>query len=262
MNGAGRVLSTLAGIVYAMILAPIVVVVALAFSADDFIVFPPSGYSLRWFQALAGNGPLLDALLLSAQIACVVTALSLLLGVPAALSLNKGSFPGREALQGFFLAPLLLPTLIIGLALLLFFTPLHLTATLPGLVLGHMIVTLPFVIRMMTTAFSTLPDDIEAAAATLGATPWRVVRRVTLPLAAPGLVACGALSFLLSFDETVISLFIAGPRASTLPVEMVRYVEGRTDPLVAALSVVLIAATLLIVILVERLVGVARAVGN
>ncbi|HEY9347523.1 MAG TPA: ABC transporter permease, partial [Inquilinus sp.] len=169
MNGAGRVLCTLAGIVYAMILAPIVVVVALAFSADDFIVFPPSGYSLRWFQALAGHGPLLDALLLSAQIACVVTALSLLLGVPAALALNKGSFPGREALQGFFLAPLLLPTLIIGLALLLFFTPLRLTATLPGLVLGHMIVTLPFVIRMMTTAFSTLPDDIEAAAATLGA---------------------------------------------------------------------------------------------
>jgi putative spermidine/putrescine transport system permease protein len=125
-----------------------------------------------------------------------------------------------------------------------------------------MIVTLPFVIRMMTTAFSTLPDDIEAAAATLGATPWRVVRRITLPLAAPGLVACGALSFLLSFDETVISLFIAGPRASTLPVEMVRYVEGRTDPMVAALSVVLIAATLLVVVLVERLVGVARAVGN
>jgi putative spermidine/putrescine transport system permease protein len=262
MNGAGRTLSILAGIVYAMILAPIVVVVALAFSADDFIVFPPSGFSLRWFQQLATNGPLLGALWLSVQIACVVTVLSLLFGVPAALALNKGRFPGQEALKGFFLAPLLLPTLITGLALLLFFTPLHLTATLPGLALGHMTVTLPFVIRMMTTAFSTLPDDIEAAAATLGATPSRVVRRVTLPLVTPGLVACAALSFLLSFDETVVSLFLSGPRASTLPVEMVRYVEGRTDPLVAALSVVLIAATLIIVVLVERLVGVARAVGH
>ena len=121
---------------------------------------------------------------------------------------------------------------------------------------------MPFVIRMMTTAFSTLPDDVEAAAATLGAPPWRVVRRVTLPLAAPGLIACSALSFLLSFDETVISLFISGPRASTLPVEMVRYVEGRTDPMIAALSVLLIAATLAIVMLVERLVGVARAVSQ
>jgi putative spermidine/putrescine transport system permease protein len=262
MNGAGPVLSTLAGIAYVLILAPIVVVVALAFSADNFILFPPSGYSLRWFRQLATNAPLLNALLLSVQIACVVTVLSLLIGVPAALALDKGRFRGRDALMNFFIAPLLLPTLLTGLALLLFFTPLRLTATLPGLMLGHMTITVPFVIRMMTTAFSTLPDDIEAAAATLGAKPWRVVWRVTLPLATPGLIACACLSFLLSFDETVISLFIAGPRASTLPVEMVRYVEGRTDPLIAALSVLLIVATLIVVVVVERLVGVARAVGR
>lgn len=262
MNGAGRVLSSLAGLVYVLILAPIAIVVALAFSADNFILFPPSGYSLRWFRALSAHGPLLSALWLSVQIASVVTLLSLVIGVPAALALAKGRFSGRDALTNFFLAPLLLPTLITGLALLLFFTPLRLTATLPGLVLGHMTVTVPFVIRMMTTAFSTLPDDIEAAAATLGARPWRVVRRVTLPLATPGLIACACLSFLLSFDETVISLFLSGPRAATLPVEMVRYVEGRTDPLVAALSVVLIVATLIVVVIVERLVGVARAVGK
>jgi putative spermidine/putrescine transport system permease protein len=262
MNGAGRVLATLAGLVYALILAPIAIVVALAFSADNFILFPPSGYSLRWFRALSAHGPLLSALWLSVQIASVVTLLSLVIGVPAALALAKGRFSGRDALTNFFLAPLLLPTLITGLALLLFFTPLRLTATLPGLVLGHMTVTVPFVIRMMTTAFSTLPDDIEAAAATLGARPWRVVRRVTLPLVTPGLIACACLSFLLSFDETVISLFLSGPRAATLPVEMVRYVEGRTDPLVAALSVVLIVATLIVVVIVERLVGVARAVGR
>ena len=262
MTGAGRVLSSFAALVYVLILAPIVVVVMLAFSADNFILFPPSGYSLRCFNQLASNGPLLTALWLSVRIAAVVTLLSLAVGVPAALALAKGRFVGKDALTGFFLAPLLLPTLITGLALLLFFSPLKLTATLPGLVLGHMTVTVPFVIRMMTTALANLPDDIEAAAATLGATPWRVVRRVTLPLATPGLIACACLSFLLSFDETVISLFIAGPRASTLPVEMVRYVEGRTDPLIAALSVVLIVATLAVVLVVERLVGVARAVGK
>ena len=262
MTGAGRVLSSFAALVYILILAPIVVVVMLSFSADNFILFPPSGYSLRWFRQLAGNESLLAALWLSVRIAAVVTLLSLAVGVPAALALAKGHFPGKDALTGFFLAPLLLPTLITGLALLLFFSPLRLTATLPGLVLGHMTVTVPFVIRMMTTALANLPDDIEAAAATLGATPWRVVRRVTLPLATPGLIACACLSFLLSFDETVISLFIAGPRASTLPVEMVRYVEGRTDPLIAALSVVLIVATLAVVLVVERLLGVARAVGK
>lgn len=262
MTGAGRVLSSVVAVIYALILAPIVVVVMLAFSADNFILFPPSGYSLRWFQQLAGNRQLLAALWLSVQIAAVVTLCSLAIGVPAALALAKGRFAGKGALTSFFLAPLLLPTLITGLALLLFFSPLKLAATLPGLVLGHMTVTVPFVIRMMTTALANLPDDIEAAAATLGARPWRVVRRLTLPLAAPGLIACACLSFLLSFDETVISLFIAGPRASTLPVEMVRYVEGRTDPLIAALSVVLIVATLVVILVVERLVGVARAVGR
>ncbi len=262
MNGAGRGLSLLAGGVYALILAPVVVVVALAFSADNFIVFPPSGFSLRWFRALAGNAPLLAALGVSVQVACAVTLLSLVIGVPAALALAKGRFRFREALTGFFLAPLLLPTLITGLALLLFFTRLRLTATLPGLALGHMTVTVPFVIRMMTTAFATLPHDIEAAAATLGAAPWRVLRRVTLPLALPGVIACACLSFLLSFDETVISLFLSGPRAATLPVEMVHYVEGRTDPLIAALSVVLIIFTLIVVVAVERLVGVARAVSK
>lgn len=261
-DGAGPVLATTAGLVYLFLLGPIVVVVAIAFSADSFILFPPSGLSLRWFRALAENGPLLAALRLSAVLALVVTALSLLVGVPAALALAKARFPGREAVRGFLLAPLLLPTLIVGLALLLALTPLRLTATLPGLALGHLTVTVPFVVRMMTTALAGLPDDVEAAAATLGAGPWRVLRRVTLPLAAPGLIACAALSFLLSFDETVISLFLSGPRASTLPVEMVRYVEGRTDPLVAALSVVLIAATLVVVVAVERLVGVARAVGR
>jgi putative spermidine/putrescine transport system permease protein len=262
MTGAGRMLSLIASISYALILSPIVVVVVMAFSADSFILFPPSGFSLRWFKTLVANVPLMKALGLSVQIAFVVTFSSLLVGVPAALALEKGEFRGREAVRGFFLAPLLLPTLITGLALLLFFTPLKLTATLPGIALGHMTVTVPFVIRMMSTAFATLPENVEAAAATLGAPPWRVVWRVTLPLAARGLIACSALSFLLSFDETVVSLFVSGPRATTLPVEMVRYVEGRTDPMIAALSVLLIAGTLAVVIVVERLVGVTRAVGQ
>jgi putative spermidine/putrescine transport system permease protein len=260
MSGAGPVLSTLAGIVYALILAPIIVVVTLAFSADNYLIFPPSGFSPRWFALLASNAPLLAALRLSFTIATVVALLSLAIGVPAALALSKARFRGRETVRAVFLAPLLLPTLITGLALLTFFTPLRLTATIAGLALGHMTITLPFVVRMMTTALATLPPDIEAAAATLGASPWRVIRRVTLPLAAPGLIACAALSFLLSFDEIVISLFVAGPRAATLPVEMVRYVESRTDPLIAALSTALIAGSLIVVVLVERLVGVARAV--
>jgi putative spermidine/putrescine transport system permease protein len=261
-EGAGPVLGGAAALVYALLLAPVAVVAFIAFSADSFIVFPPSGYSLRWFERLWAHPGLMAALRLSLTLAVVVTAASLLVGVPAAYVIARGRAPFASALKAFFLAPLLLPTLVLGLALLIALQPLRLIATLPGLALGHMLITVPFVIRLMTTTFSTLPDEVEAAAASLGATPWRVFRRVTLPLAAPGLAAAAFLSFLLSFDENVISLFISGPRASTLPVEMVRYVEGRTDPLVAALSVVLIALTLGVVLLVDRIAGLTKVVGR
>ena len=259
---AGPLLKVLAALVYALLLAPVVIVVVISFSADSFIVFPPSGFSLRWYERAFANPVLMQGLQLSALLALVVAMLSLLVGLPAAYAISRGSVPGAAALKAFFLAPLLLPTLVIGLALLMTLQPWRLTATLPGLALGHMVVTVPFVIRLMVTTFSTLPEEVEAAAASLGASPWRVFRRVTLPLALPGLGASAFLAFLLSFDETVISLFLSGPRASTLPVEMVRYVEGRTDPLVAALSVILIVGTLGVVLIVERLVGVVRVIGR
>ncbi|HRD78775.1 MAG TPA: ABC transporter permease [Hyphomicrobiaceae bacterium] len=259
---AGPLLKVLAVLVYALLLAPVAIVLVISFSADTFIVFPPSGYSLRWYERVFANQVLMQGLKLSAILALVVAGLSLLVGLPAAYAIARGLVPGAAVLKAFFLAPLLLPTLVVGLALLMALQPWRLTATLTGLALGHMVVTVPFVIRLMVTTFATLPQEVEAAAASLGATPWRVFRRVTLPLALPGLAASAFLAFLLSFDETVISLFLSGPRASTLPVELVRYVEGRTDPLVAALSVILIAGTIGVVLIVERLVGVVRVIGK
>ncbi len=261
-EGAGPVLGGLAAAVYLLLLAPVIVVIFISFSADSFIVFPPSGYSLRWYERLFASEALMRGLRLSLVLAAIVTTLSLLAGVPAAYAIARDKIPAARVLKAFFLAPLLLPTLVLGLAMLMALQPWRLTATLTGLALGHMVVTVPFVIRLMVTTFSTLPKEAEAAAASLGATPWRVFRRVTLPLALPGLGASAFLAFLLSFDETVISLFLSGPRASTLPVEMVRYVEGRTDPLIAALSVLLVAGTLVIVLLVDRMAGLAKVVGR
>ncbi len=262
MTRTGPVFRALVAAVYAFLLAPIVFVTLISFSADSFIVFPPSGWSTRWYAALAANDKILEAMRVSLVVGAAATTLALALGVPAAWALARGAFRGRELLFSAFTSPLVLPTVVIGLAVLLFFTRLGLVATHGGLVLGHLIVTLPFTIRILVTAFSTLPPDVEDAAATLGAAPWRVFRRVTLPLALPGLAAAAALAFLISFDEVVISLFLSGPRLQTLPVEVFHYVERRTDPLVAALSVVLIAVTAAIVLAVERLVGVLRAVGR
>jgi putative spermidine/putrescine transport system permease protein len=247
---------------YALLLAPAVLVCIISFSAGDFLTFPPPGLSLRWYAALIDNATLMQALRNSATLAAGVACIALLAGMPAAYAIARLDFPGRNAMAALLMAPLLLPTLVLGLALLLALQPVKLAATWPGLLLAHSMVAIPFAVRIMITAFGAVPKDLEEAAWTLGATPFRAALRVTLPLAAPGAIAAAALCFLVSFDETVISLFLVGPRLSTLPVEMFRYAENRTDPLVAALAMTLIGVALAVVLLVERLVGFRRAVGR
>ena len=245
---------------YGFMLAPLCVVVVLSFTSGPYLSFPPPGFSLRWYGALAANAEVLRAAGTSLVLAGIVTAVALLAGLPAALAVARGIAPRWVA--GALSLPLLLPTLVIGLGLLMVLQPLGLLATWPGLALGHLAVVLPFVVRLMAGAFANLPAQLDEAAATLGARPLQVFVHVTLPLAAPGALAAATLSFLLSFDETVISLFLVGPRLTTLPVALFHYAETRVDPLLAALAVVLIGMALAIVLLVDRLVGFTRTVGR
>jgi putative spermidine/putrescine transport system permease protein len=250
------------GAIYAFIFLPLVLVVAISFSDDTFLRFPPSGWSLRWYEALLANPKFLGAAGVSLTVALIVVAVSLAVGVPAAMALAKGRLPGTPVLETLLLSPLILPTIVLGLAILLVFSQFRLAATYPGLVLAHLTITLPFTVRILTTSLRNLPPDIEAAAGTLGAGPWQVFRYVTLPLLMPGVLAAAALSFILSFDEVVISLFVVGPRLSTLPVEIYRYVHERTDPFVAAVSVTMIVITTLVVLILDRTVGLMRSLGK
>ena len=256
------VMRLFATIGYLILLSPALVVLIVSFSSGNYLNFPPPGFSLRWYEALFINAQLMSALGPSVVLAALVAALSLLIGAPAAYAIARLRFPGSGVVAGLMAAPLLLPTLVLGLALLLAFQPLRLAATWPGLILAHLLVALPFAMRIMVQAFSTVPTDVEQAAWTLGATPLRAAIRVTLPMAAPGAIAGAALAFLVSFDETVITLFLVGPRLTTLPVEMFRYAESRSDPLVAALAMALIVVALVVVLCVERLVGFQRALGK
>jgi putative spermidine/putrescine transport system permease protein len=255
-------LRVFAAIGYAVLLSPAVLVLVLSFSAGDFLTFPPPAFSTRWYVALVHNGVLMSALGTSAILAAVVAVVALVAGAPAAYAIGRLEFPGRGALAALLTAPLLLPTLVLGLALLLVLQPLGLAATWTGLVLGHCLIAIPFAVRIMTTAFASVPKELEAAAWTLGATPFQAAIRIILPNAAPGVIAAGVLTFLVSFDETVISLFLVGPRLTTLPVEMFRYAEHTADPLIAALAMSLIAFAVLMVVLVERLMGFTNAIGR
>jgi putative spermidine/putrescine transport system permease protein len=259
MKGLGRAVIVL---LYAFLLAPLAVVLLTSFSNDGFLSFPPRHWGIAGYRALLDNGPFQAGLQRSLVLAATVTLATLLIGTASAFAIARYSFRGRGALLAIFTAPLLMPTIVLALALLLVFARIGLLATFPGLVLGHCLVALPYVIRIVLTALRGIPPALEDAAATLGAKPFQVFCRVTLPLMLPGLVAASALAFLASFDEVVISLFLVGPRVTTLPIEVFHYVEYRADPQVSALSVVLIGFTVLLIVVVERSLGVMRALGR
>ncbi|MEO3433722.1 ABC transporter permease [Inquilinus sp. CAU 1745] len=252
----------LVGLLFIFLLAPVLLVFPMSFSGDPYLSFPPSSWSLRWYQELPTNSVLVGAFWTSLSLAAVVTLLSLAIAIPAAYAITRISFPGREPLFALFTAPLLLPTIVLGLAILIVFVEINLVATFHGLILAHLVITLPYALRVLATALGTLPPSVEEAASTLGAHSLTVFRRITLPLMTPGIVAASALCFLVSFDEVVISLFVVGPSITTLPVELYRYVDTRSDPLVAAASVFLIVGTIGIIMIVERSMGLNKALNK
>lgn len=246
-------------LLYLFLLAPIIIVVVISFDTQSFLSFPPQGFTLDWYARLADNASFVRGFQVSLVVASCTCLLATVVGVPAALALSRRRFRGRGALTSLFVAPLMVPTVVLGLALLLVLSPLALTGSYPGLVLAHLAITIPYVVR--TTSMSLLTTDAacEEAAKILGANSLNVFRRVTFPLIRPGVLAGAVIAFLISFDEAVISLFVVGPSATTLPVEIFRYVQFRTDPQVAALSSVLIAISLVLVVVVERAIGLRRA---
>ena len=250
----------LVALLLVFLLAPLIVVVLMSFSNDALLAFPPAQWGFGGYRALYANAAFRAGLAVSVVLGLVVTAIALACGTAAAFAIARFRFAGSGALLALFTAPLLLPGIILGLGLLLVFARLGWLATWPGLVVGHLLVALPYVIRVVLTALRGIDATFEEAAATLGAAPRRVFTRITLPLMLPGLVAAAALSFLASFDEVVISLFLVGPRLTTLPIEVYHAIEYRADPQISALSVVLIALTTLLVVITERSLGLLRAV--
>lgn len=246
-------------LLYLFLLGPLIVIVIVSFNADAYLSFPPEQWSLRWYGDLLANAAFVEGFRVSLVLASATTVVATAIGVPAAMAISRHRFPGRELMISFFTSPLMAPGVVLGLGLLLVFSRLRLTATYPGLLAAHLVITVPFVIRTVATSLSTVVLDYEEAAQSLGATPWRTFWRITLPLVMPGIVAGAAIAFIVSFDEVVLTLFLIGPRLTTLPVEVFNYVQFRTDPLVAALSVVLVAISIVGVVLIERALGLRRA---
>jgi putative spermidine/putrescine transport system permease protein len=244
---------------YGFLLAPVLIAIVLSFDTQSYLSFPPKGFTFDWYRSILQNPTILVAFQSSLALSVVVAAVATVIGGPAALVLARKTARSNGALVGLVTAPLVVPTVVLGLALLLAFAPLGLTDSYFGLTIAYVGLTLPYVVRITMVSFASSDLACEEAARVLGASPFVTFRRVTLPIVSPGILAGFAMAFLISFDEALIALFLVGSDTVLLPVEIYKYVSTRTDPQIAALSVLLIALSLGVVLLVERLVGLRRA---
>jgi putative spermidine/putrescine transport system permease protein len=228
------------------LVAPVIVVVATAFTTTAYPVFPPQGFTLQWFERFLGMPEFTEAIRRSALLAFSSTLVATVLGTFSALSLVRYRFTGREALSAFMLSPILFPTIVFGLALLVFYSRVGLSGSFAGLVIAHSVLTTPFVIRLVMASLAEFDPAVEEASRNLGAGWWRTFLQVTLPLIRPGVLAGAVFAFIISFDELVVTLFLAGPDMTTLPVRIYTYVEFSSDPTISAISTMLIVAWMLI----------------
>lgn len=252
---AGRLL---VGLIVVYLVAPLAAVVYVSFSPVGFFQFPPSGFSLRWFENLWHTPSLLDALVRSLWTASVVVVTTAVLATAAALALDRTRFRGRGALDLFFLSPLVVPELVFALALLDVYSSLSLRDTYLGLILAHLVIAFPYFVRSVYVSLAARDPSLEAAAESLGASPLRVFRTITLPSIRGGVLSGGVFAFIVSFDQFTVSLFVVGSSTETLPVAIYNYLFDNADPTVAAVSTVVIAIGLVAALAANRIVGLDR----
>jgi len=224
-----------------IIFVPLGLTLYLSLFNQKLIAFPPPGYTLSWYPAIIPNFG--DAIVTSLELAFAAVIGSLALGVPAGIALSRHRFPGRGVISTLLLSPLTVPGIALGLSTYLFlvlievWTGLALTGSLPGLILAHLVITMPWVVRLCVASLINHDRAAEEVATSLGARPWMVIWRVTLPAMRQGIIAAGLFAFIFSFGNLEMALFLVAPGITTLPVAVLEYLEYHIDPLVAAVAV-------------------------
>ena len=250
-NPDWRWLVAACAVIYFFLMLPILVVFPISLSSAPYMQFPPPGFSWQWYERYLDDPQWIDATWRSLYIGSSTAVLALLLGVPLAFSLVRSRFWGRVLVDRLALAPIIVPTIILSVAVYGVFAKLKLIGAWYGLVLAHTVLALPFVVLVVTAGLRDFDRTLEQAAEGLGASRWRTLARVTLPLLRPSLVSAGLLAFLSSFDEVVVALFLAGPNM-TLPKKMFDNIMMEIDPTIAAVSVIQILLVSVVMVLIGR----------
>lgn len=256
----GRAVTIAAICVAVFLQIPVLVVVLAAFSTTSYLTIPPQGFTLAWFGKVLSDPTYLSAIRMSLMLALGSTALSMVLGLAAAYALFRKAVPASEAITSFLMAPLVLPSVVIGVALLQYYSITGLRGSLFGLMMAHVVITVPYVVRSALASLSGIDLALEEAARVLGATGMEAFRIVTLPLITPGLAAGALFAFITSLDNVPVTIFLISARQTTLPVLIFSSVEMGVDPSVAAVSTLMIIATGILLFLAERRFGFHRFV--
>ncbi|MCF1596584.1 ABC transporter permease [Streptomyces muensis] len=257
---AGRIALTAVATVILLFLAlPIVVILVTSFSNNAFASFPPETWTLNWYKALFADGSKWPAALsLSALVAAMSTVFSLIIGVTAATALVRSELPLRSAVFALVLGPLVIPQIVTALGLFLLFEPAAMLGSPIAIALGHTVLTSPIAVLILIATLRGIDERLEDAAASMGAGRLTIARKITFPLAAPGMIAAAIFSFITSFDEFYISQFLSSVDTVTLPVQVYNSLTFEIDPSVTAVSAILIAFA----ILALGLVALVRWLGS
>src|SRR5271154_450959 len=234
------------GLMCVWLMAPIVIVVILAFSGDGYLRFPPTSLSLQWFARFFGNVQWQRALLSSLVIGAIACIVSTTIGFFAAYAFLRVEFRGKKLLLSMMLTPVIVPSIITAIAMYYVSGKLRLIGNVLWLGLCHAVIAMPIVLLILLSALHAVDPNLERAALGLGATRMRVFWRIVMPIALPGVLSAALFAFLASFDELLISLFLAGMRGQTLPVRIWNSLNLQVEPTIAAVSAFLIAVTCVI----------------
>jgi putative spermidine/putrescine transport system permease protein len=243
------------------LLLPMVIIVLASFTSASYVSFPPQGFTLKWYGEALRRREFLDSLKLSLIVAIGTSAIAMAMGTMVAVGIVRYRFAGRELINAFFMSPLIIPTVVIGIALLQFYNQVGLATGVTTLIIGHVIVTVPYAIRLVASSLTGLDRNIELAARTLGAAPMRAFLKVTLPLIVPGMVAGSVFAFITSFDNVTISIFLATPRMVTLPVRIYNFWDQPIVPWLLAICSLIIAWTVIVIWAIERTISVQGIFG-
>ena len=257
---AGKIVLTAVATVILLFLAlPIVVILVTSFSDNAFAAFPPDTWTLNWYKALFADGSKWPAALsLSALVAALSTVFSLIIGVTAATALVRSELPLRSAVFALVLGPLVIPQIVTALGLFLLFEPAAMLGSPIAIALGHTVLASPIAVLILIATLRGIDERLEDAAASMGAGRLTIARKITFPLAAPGMIAAAIFSFITSFDEFYISQFLSSVDTVTLPVQVYNSLTFEIDPSVTAISAILIAFA----ILALGLVALVRWLGS